>query len=187
MNTVHLCNPTVEEPFDSFVEGTTTYVCFPEGAECQLYVSVNAPGRLKIESQGVELRSTPVDPTTRCFPLNEILGLYEPLRPPPSLLFSLAHRLSERSRRVSEFSVVITQNERNPEVAATYNFKLLDPRQYEAACADSLGRRRRSVDQGQSIAIEMHSSTDQLDQHRCWNCNEPLPGTPCRKCGADPE
>ena len=136
MNTCHLCNPAHNEPFRSFVEGTTTYVCVPDGAECQLYADVDAPGQLKIESAGEEICSQPVDPSKRLFPLTGLLRFDLPWKPPASLLTSLVTRLSERMKRVTDFTVTITQRLSGP-VAATYNFKLLNPADFEAALTAS--------------------------------------------------
>src|SRR5262249_8204393 len=82
MNTCHLCNQAQNEPFRSFVDGTTTYVCIPDGAECQLYADVDAPGQLTIESHGEEICSEPVDPTRHRFPLSGLLRFNLPWTAP---------------------------------------------------------------------------------------------------------
>jgi len=184
MNTCHLCNQAQNEPFRSFVDGTTTYVCIPDGADCQLYADVDAPGELKIESHGKEICTEPVDPSKRRFPLSQVLRLNLPWQAPATLLSSLSSRVSERLRRVSDFTVTITQKLGNPTVAATYNFKLLSPSDYEEAFTASLERRPQTG--RQTSAIDLHIPVDP-ERQCCWNCNEPLPGSPCKKCAAEQE
>src|SRR4030095_2264611 len=166
--TCHLCNQAQNEPFRSFVDGTTTYVCIPDGAECQLYADVDAPGQLKIESHGKEISSEPVDPSKRRFPLSQILRLNLPWKPPTTtLLMSLSRRLSERVRRVTDFTVTITQKLGSPEVAATYNFKLLSPSDFEEAFTASLERRRQTNRHEETFAIDLHMPVE--PDRQCWN------------------
>lgn len=185
MTTVHICNPAEEEPFRSFVDGTTTVVCLPEGAECQLYVDTDAPGQLRIESDGENLSSQPVDSSSRCFALNEVLSLNQPSHPAASLILSLANKLAGRPRRVTEFSVIVTRNDGNPAVAATYNFKLLNPSEFEEAFTAHLENRRSSCSCA-ALASDRQLSVE-CDEPCCWNCNELLPGSPCKHCGAEQE
>ena len=184
MNTCHLCNQAQNEPFRSFVDGTTTYVCIPDGADCQLYANVEAQGELKIESHGKEICTEQVDPSKHRFPLSQVLRLNLPWQAPATLLSSLSSRVSERLRRVSDFTVTITQ--KLGTVAATYNFKLLSPSDFEEAFTASLERRRQTGRHAQTSAIDLHIPVD--PEHQCcWNCNEPHPGSPCKKCAAEQE
>ena len=74
MTSVELVNPATDSPFRSFEHNTTRMVALPEGADWELYVQVDQPGELKVESQGRSICTRPIDPTIRLLPLAELLS-----------------------------------------------------------------------------------------------------------------
>ena len=186
MTSVELVNPATGNPFPSFEHNTTHVVAVPEDAEWELYVQVGEPGELRVESQGRLICTRPIDPTTRLLPLRELLsGTAEhSAHHPVGGLLAITRRLGERQRQpVTEFSVSVLQHNPRPTVAATYNFRLLPPEEYEKAYVAHLTQvERKQPDYGLNFVVDW-----QLAPRRCFNCETILSGSNCTNCGADQE
>lgn len=184
MNIARICNPEAEEPFHSFCDRTTTYVRLPECNDCQLYLEVDEPGQLVIEADGAELYSCPIDPNMRLVPLTPVLN---PVmrRGARSVLSVFTHSFAER-QPIRDFKVVVKHTEQpSPSVAATFNFRLLTPAEYDRVYADHVAECGQPLHH-HSLVVDWQPD----EEKRCWNCKEVLPEDSlrqCKQCGADQE
>ncbi len=185
MAQVHVCNSTAREPFRSFQDNTVRHVCVPEGEEAAcLYVAVEQPGQLTVESDGITLFETAVDPTsTTSVPLPTILNWTKPRPQGSSILLGLRSRLSSAStQKITAFRVIVTKNDPQPNtVAATFTFQLLNPAEYETRYMKYLARNR---------PVKPHDFVVDWQippQQSCWNCHAPVDGPTCTTCGSDQE
>ena len=183
MNKATVCNSASEQPFESFVEDTTTSVCLPEGSDYQLFFQVREPGLITIEADGEELASQPVEPSDHLIDLKKILTAPQPAR---SLFLNLTGTRRTTPRKAREFKVTIKRGENaSALVAATLDFRLLSPAEYKLAYAKHLGdspSSARPVFPHQFI-VDWQPATGK----HCWNCRESLDdkATQCPRCGSD--
>ncbi len=184
MNIARVCNPEAEEPFHCFCDRTTTCVRLPQGSNCQLYIQVDEPGQLVIEADGAELYSCPVDPGTRLFPLSPVLNPAV-RRDARSILSVFANSIVGR-QPIRDFKVVVKRSDRpSAPVAATFDFRLLAPAEYDRAYQEHVSECCRPLSQ-RALVVDWQPEAEK----RCWNCRQLLPAESpayCKQCGADQE
>jgi hypothetical protein len=181
MNIVTVCNPTAEQPFESFVENTTTFVCVPEGCDRSLYFQVRDAGELTIESDGEEIFKREIEPKDHRIDLKEILT---PSQPPASLF---RRSFGTRPKKIRDFKVTVARG-RGPSsmVAATFDFQLLSPAEYKLAYARYLANCPTSS----PSSVYPHRFVVDWDvpgQKQCWNCRENIAehANQCTRCGSE--
>lgn len=185
MNTIQICNPSAEKPFPSFEQNTTTYVCLPDNTDCQLYVQVEQPGELIVESDGEELRSFPIDPSKHIVPLSSVLNPVVPAR--GRSLFTKLTSGGGRSRKIRNFSVIVKRNdEPQPVVAAIFHFVLLNLDQYQHAYTRHL-EQCEECNPRPSLPERLIVDWEAPDTKRCWHCQEMIESTAteCAHCGSE--
>lgn len=184
MNTVKVCNPAAVQPFETFVQETTTHVCLPDGVDYQLFYQVKEPGELIIEAEGKQIYAKPVDPSEHFLDLKEALNLTQPVR---SIFANLIGGTPvARPQRARDFKVIIRRGTgADAVVSATYDFQLLSPAEYKLAHAKYLGR--SPICPVATFPYRFVVDWESDPGRHCWNCRYSIAAEAktCPHCGAD--
>jgi hypothetical protein len=185
MITAKVCNPSEEQPFESFVDKATTthYVCLPEGVDYKLFFQVNEPGQLTIEADGEEIFACAVEPSQHFIDLKKVLTTPPPAR---SIFASLRGTSSGRARRIRQFKVIVRSGTgESSTVVATFDFHLMAPVEYKQAYLAHLETCPTCPKPVYPHRFVVDWAAD--DRKHCWNCRETLSdhATQCPRCGSD--
>lgn len=182
MNTVTVCNPAAEQPFESFRENTRTFFCVPDDCDYSLYFQAEVPGELTIESDGEEILRRPIDPKEHFIALKDVLA-----PAPPALSFFGRAFGAARPKKVRDFKVTITRGSgASSTVAATFDIQLLQPAEYKLAYAKYISDCPTST----PSPVYPHRFVvdwDVTGHKQCWNCRESIDehANQCSRCGSD--
>jgi hypothetical protein len=136
VKTVRICNPVRQEPYPSFLHQTTQYVAVPHCSPYLLYVDSDEACTVSLQVAGREVMSLDVGAEPTHIPLSD---LPVPKAQPDGLMDLLASKLARRKQacppRLHAFSAVFVRNTPDRQVAATFDFHVLCPTEFEPARA----------------------------------------------------
>lgn len=171
MRIATICDPQAREPFPSFVHNTTTYVSIPHDHP-SLLVAKNdeEPCWLSLQVEGRELHAQRLVDGQAIIDISKFKA---PLPSPTSLTDTLSQILSFargksacRHTRLYTFSAVLLGDTADRAVLATYDFHVLCPREFEAACVF-----HRDVCRSPQ-AITPDTISDRTEGRNCPSCRQ---------------
>lgn len=171
MRIARICDPEAREPYPNFVHNTTTYVAIPHDRPSLLFVfNDEEPCSVAIMAEGREIH---VERLVNGQAVIELHRFRAPAPQPTNVtetlasLISLARRKPHcRENRLYAFSIVLRDDTPEQSVLATYDFHVLCPTEYEAACAY-----HHEICQSPKV-ISPDTISDRAEGRACPNCRE---------------